>query len=423
MATTENGTYYPDDYTKKADVPGDMKKMAESIDANKVQKIEGKGLSTNDFTNEYKQKLDGLENYDDTDIKKDISDIKEEQDELISKLKSALINVETEEAKSLHIEDASTVPAQLKVMGNHEQETSTQGKNYFTGNKIASGTAFGVTYSFDNSILKANGTSTVSGSIVLDADTGVKLPAGTYTYTVKKVAGDYTRQNGQDFALYLKNDSDWITGDYATSGITGSNLQNNSGIYSRQITITEETEIYFRFFVSSANIVFNNLELEIQIESGSEYTEFEQFVPNMPSPNYPSEVKCLGSNKNLYPGWEQGTINSETGNNAYDPKYIRSVDFIPVFPKVNYTLRAHNVENITMLNTAARMYDINKQYLGSQHVGHIKNAGQTFALTNTDVRYIKLVHLNSDNIPDTAKADIKLEEGTEETAYSPYRTR
>lgn len=147
MATTENGTYYPSDYSSVADVPGDMKKMAESIDANKVQKIPGKGLSTNDFTNEYKQKLEDLENYDDTEVKKDISDIKEEQetqntnienlqendttqDELIEKLqqeneniKNALINVETEQAKSLHIEDASTVAGVLEVEGNAEQET------------------------------------------------------------------------------------------------------------------------------------------------------------------------------------------------------------------------------------------------------------------------------------------------------------
>lgn len=34
----------------------------ESIN-NKVDKVEGKGLSTNDFTNEYKEKLDGLKSY------------------------------------------------------------------------------------------------------------------------------------------------------------------------------------------------------------------------------------------------------------------------------------------------------------------------------------------------------------------------
>lgn len=45
--------------------------------AKKVDKEEGKGLSSNDFTNEEKEKLSSLENYDDTQVKQDINRIKE----------------------------------------------------------------------------------------------------------------------------------------------------------------------------------------------------------------------------------------------------------------------------------------------------------------------------------------------------------
>lgn len=54
--------------------------------ANKVDKVSGKSLSTNDFTNEYKQKLENLENYDDSEIlqelnnKADINDIPDTSD-------------------------------------------------------------------------------------------------------------------------------------------------------------------------------------------------------------------------------------------------------------------------------------------------------------------------------------------------------
>lgn len=41
----------------------------------KQDKIVGKALSTNDFTNQYKNKLDSLKNYDDTEIKNNIEDI------------------------------------------------------------------------------------------------------------------------------------------------------------------------------------------------------------------------------------------------------------------------------------------------------------------------------------------------------------
>lgn len=41
----------------------------------KVDKVSGKGLSTNDYTTDEKTKLAGLVNYDDTAIKKQITDI------------------------------------------------------------------------------------------------------------------------------------------------------------------------------------------------------------------------------------------------------------------------------------------------------------------------------------------------------------
>ena len=48
----------------------------------KVDKVEGKGLSTNDYTDEEKQKLAGLENYDDSGIKKDIEDLSKKVEDL-----------------------------------------------------------------------------------------------------------------------------------------------------------------------------------------------------------------------------------------------------------------------------------------------------------------------------------------------------
>lgn len=85
------------------------KKNTEEIN-NKVSIEEGKGLSTNDFNNEYKQKLDELQNYDDTAIQteqetqntniaklqEDVSEINEKnnaQDEEIEALKQENIEL------------------------------------------------------------------------------------------------------------------------------------------------------------------------------------------------------------------------------------------------------------------------------------------------------------------------------------------
>ena len=70
MATTEKGIYYPNDGTQPADVLGDMKKMAESIDE-----------AINDNT------------YDDTEIKEDISKIKEEQKKQNKNIEKNVTNI------------------------------------------------------------------------------------------------------------------------------------------------------------------------------------------------------------------------------------------------------------------------------------------------------------------------------------------
>ncbi|MDE6834527.1 MAG: hypothetical protein K2J39_09840, partial [Ruminococcus sp.] len=51
------------------------KSQTNSLISGKVDKVTGKGLSENDFTTEEKDKLKSLENYDDSQIKADISGI------------------------------------------------------------------------------------------------------------------------------------------------------------------------------------------------------------------------------------------------------------------------------------------------------------------------------------------------------------
>ena len=54
------------------------KSQTDSLISGKVDKVSGKGLSTNDFTNEAKSKLDGLSNYDNTEVKADIANTAEQ---------------------------------------------------------------------------------------------------------------------------------------------------------------------------------------------------------------------------------------------------------------------------------------------------------------------------------------------------------
>ncbi|MDE6788940.1 MAG: hypothetical protein K2J47_06425, partial [Ruminococcus sp.] len=54
------------------------KSQTDSLISGKVDKVTGKGLSTNDFTADDKSKLDGLSNYDDIEIKTEIAETAEQ---------------------------------------------------------------------------------------------------------------------------------------------------------------------------------------------------------------------------------------------------------------------------------------------------------------------------------------------------------
>ena len=122
MATTTKGVYYPDDYTKIADIPGDMKTLAESVD---------EAIEENQ--------------YDDTKIKDDISNINtkievienknEEQDSAIEenankleRLKNNQIEDTTELSTTIEIQDSANVEAKISMQGNTEQK-QLSGKN------------------------------------------------------------------------------------------------------------------------------------------------------------------------------------------------------------------------------------------------------------------------------------------------------
>ncbi len=61
-------------------IPNLIEKELEKInfDEDYVKKEENKGLSTNDFTNEYKEKVDSLQNFDDSEIKQNLTALSEE---------------------------------------------------------------------------------------------------------------------------------------------------------------------------------------------------------------------------------------------------------------------------------------------------------------------------------------------------------
>lgn len=417
MATTKNGIYYQDNYTAVADVPEDLKKLAESVDnfadniqqeqATQNQKILNNSNNLDLVADQLGETEQGflqykLENnqrvtYAEQNIidlqgrerlnKEKIETLQQEVQELEQDVKANALEEETEQAKSLKITDASGARGKLKVFGNDEQETR-EGKNLWNDTSI------------ENKKFSELTNTQVSTS-------NLALTEGDYCFKLFFTDGTYMQTN---ISIQLKN----------AKNTTLKTISNQSSV---TLTAEEAKQIVSGVcWTNSTELAdyANKTIAGLMLVKGTTLTDGYEKYGASPSLDYPSAIKSLGSNINLYPGWEKNTISSETGEPEIDPNYIRSVDFISVLPNKNYTIKAYNIEEFGDLNTAVRMYDINKNYLSSKWIGSIISNSLTFTLTNADVRYVKIVSSNNSAVTDTAKVDIKLEEGEVATTYSPF---
>ena len=413
MATTENGIYYPNDGTKAADILTDLKAIAESVDKN---------IQENKF--------------DDKDVKKDISDIKKEQetqnadiknlqindnkqDELISKLKNVALNAETEEAKSLHVTDANKF-GQLEVLGNHEQETA-------KGIQILQNTNQGnIGYNFSTN-------PTGKGKVEEINFLGTK--GAKFSLTEKLTSWQYITRN-VDLSK-LKNNTTYTIQFDCKTNYNENNLliRIQAGDTSRNFlsfpvaTVNNETK-RIKLVATSNDTVLNGQLLYIQAnalnEVGREITitnlilvegdysntelEWEDYtdLEGSPSPNHPSEVVCLGSNKQLFDKSTavEGLLQGD-GTLSYSDNNYSTSDFIKVVPKKSY------YKTITG-SSRFKFFDEEKSPISSTYNDLIDpTKAQSFEIPE-NAHYIRFTFLK------TYIDEIKIEEGTEATSYSPY---
>lgn len=123
------------------------------LNKNKVDKIDGKGLSTNDFTNELKTKLENLENYDDTNIKNEINELKTSKanQEDLNTTNNNLFNLESRveinetDISNLKVNKANKTDVVFNNFNGTQNITSNialKGDLNITGNIIQNGSAY-----------------------------------------------------------------------------------------------------------------------------------------------------------------------------------------------------------------------------------------------------------------------------------------
>lgn len=272
MATTERGIYYQDDYTKAADILADMKKTAESTD-DAIKKSE---YNDKEVKNSIKEIQDKQKVQDKNIEKNTTKNI--EQDKLIQKLQNNMIQESTEEATSLHVEDASDLPAKLNIRGNHYQKTQEGTSNLVVLNE-GSVTQDGITIDIKDGVGTVSGTNTSSATIYIEIGTAYLYK--DKKYYIKKVTG------GGGYSLYKNGKTIWFP---------------DSGESS--FSASETGEYSIRYSAGANAKPITTFKLSIYEISEQEWVQGKKSIPSL---EYPStietvkgEMNVVVSNKNLY---------------------------------------------------------------------------------------------------------------------------
>lgn len=210
-----------------------------NLQNNKVDKEEGKGLSTNDFTNEEKEKLAGLNNYDDTEII-----------DLLPKVSN--------EGESITLENTARAKfTKFRIEGNSSQETRS-GYNLLNVPEV-----------LEISIFK---------------EIKINLKANN-TYTFKfdnAIAGS----DNNISLIAFRNTADIVTKNLNTSTVKKFEIQPTQDITN--------IRIYASTDYSSSTGKTKTFQ-KLMIYEGTEDAEYEQYGA-MPSEEFPSEIKNVKEN-------------------------------------------------------------------------------------------------------------------------------
>ena len=293
----------------KPEIPGENKVNAEDLNqikevvnnnADEIElrqlKEEGKGLSKNDFTDELKAKLESLNNYNDTEIKKEISEINKKvtentqndikQDNEILELKTNYTNLQEQntklesqikkdrenminlevEGQSIHIEDSSDLEGKLEVLGNVEQDVR-EGYNILE-NILTDRTVNGITVKINkDKSITLNGTATSNTSLDI---------TWNFAITEQSIFSGMCDGYGYNKMLIQIQGSDYNV-----------NIPN-----STPQVLQPKDNVKVRIYIYAGTSITNAI-IKPQINKGTVAKPYEQYGAS-PSPEYPSEIRAVG---------------------------------------------------------------------------------------------------------------------------------
>ncbi len=296
---------YTDEDKKWVKTIAPMSTVIDVIREGKVDKIEGKGLSENDYTTEEKNKLAELNNYDDTNIKTDIA-------KKADKLKA--FPQKTLSGNPIAITDALADEQPLKMCvygdgigdlnnGKYEIPIKITGKNMFDISKITKFVAGNYSTNMNGYFTKTDNiiTSNIGlyGNSAYWYDSKIKFPPGTYTISADFMADKDS--GNKNVVLGYKNLSD---SSYKNKTFTVSNYRTWER-FSYTFEVSTESDIVPLIQAMGVKGDYTNLNIKIknvQIEQGDTATEYEPYLEHtaaaiLDTPLSDSEYIDLASKK------------------------------------------------------------------------------------------------------------------------------
>lgn len=405
MARTYNDIYYNDDENSTAEILDDMKKLAQSTD-DAIEKSK----------------------YNDTQIKKDILNMKteiaakdNEQDNKILQLQNEKAELEKElkEAQEdfyqnsirgqasgeyIHVEDSSNCRSRIGIGGNHEQETRS-GKNFL---ELMEGTYSnnGVTAVVKDGVVTLNGTATAISFVGINLLKSIELTNDkTYHLSAfnEKTAGDGTN--------------------YCSLRINQDNIQVLFNKTNANGSITTNLKISYITIRTQSGITYNNFVVKPQLEIGNGTDTWEQGGAS-PSPDYLSQVKAVGDNVNLFDKDDEQYILKNMfidGSSKKISSYTGTYSIaLPIKPNTTYTIyRGLGTKDSYRVATS------DNNVLGSSinNLSSFIDTKYYTIKTSNESKYLIIWYYwdsKETYTEEEIRNSIKIVEGTEIGEYSPY---
>ena len=335
------------------------------------------------------QNWDKIDGFVDT-VNDKVTKLQEQNTKLESKIekyKENMINLETE-GQSIHIEDSSDLEGKLEVLGNVEQDVR-EGYNILE-NILTDSTVNGITVKInkDKSII-LNGTATSNTSLDI---------TGNFAITEQSIFSGMCDGYGYNKMLIQIQGSDYNV-----------NIPN-----STPQVLQPKDNVKVRIYIYAGTSITSAI-IKPQINKGTVAKPYEQYGAS-PSPEYPSEIRAVGDNINLFNKEQvvQGSANSKTAMNR------NSIFLKKVKKGEKYTSQIFN----SNLNYAIAITDTNTQadtIKISQDSGWL-TGNYTINCESDGYLYMGIRKKDNANInPNEIKAtDFKVEQGDVATSYSTH---